>query len=112
MRTRVRTIDGGPAGLLLSQLLHLNGIDTVPLERRTRDHVLGRIPAGALEPGIVELPREAGVIARMDRNGIRHDGVRITSGHREFRVDFRQRTGEQVMIWGQNRVTEDLIRHA
>ncbi len=108
MRTQVCIIGGGPAGLLLSQLLHLKDIDTVLLERRTRDHVLGRIRAGVLELGTVELLREAGVSARMDRDGITHDGTSIAYGNRQFRIDFSQRTGKQVMVWGQTEVTADL----
>ena len=108
MRTQVCIIGGGPAGLLLSQLLHLKGIDTVLLERRTKNHVLGRIRAGVLEFGTVELLREAGVGTRMDCDGIPHDGAVIACGNRQFRIDFRQRTGKQVMVWGQTEVTADL----
>ena len=108
MRTQVCIIGGGPAGLLLSQLLHRKGIDTILLERRTRDYVLGRIRAGVLEMGTVELLREAGVSARMDRDGISHDGVSIACGNREFRIDFRRRTSKSVMIWGQTEITTDL----
>ncbi len=110
MRTQVCIIGGGPAGLLLSQLLHLKGIDTILLERRTRDYVLGRIRAGVLELGTVELLRIAGVCARMDRDGIPHEGVSIACGDRKIRIDFIQRTGKPVMIWGQTEITADLYK--
>lgn len=108
MRTQVCIVGAGPAGLLLSQLLHLNGIDSVLLEQRTQDYVLGRIRAGVLELGTVDLLRKAGVSARMDRHGIPHDGVSIACGNQEFRIDFRQLTGKPVMIWGQTELTADL----
>ncbi len=110
MRTQVCIIGGGPAGLMLSQLLHLKGVHTVLLERRARDHVLGRIRAGVLEPGTVELLRQARLGDRMDRDGILHDGVFLACGNRRFRIDFRQRTGKRVMVWGQTEVTADLYR--
>ncbi len=110
MRTQVCIIGGGPSGLLLSQLLHLKGIDTVLLERRTRDYVLGRIRAGVLEFGTVELLREAGVGARMDREGFVHDGTYIARQNRGFRIDFKAHTGKQVMVYGQTEVTADLYQ--
>lgn len=77
MRVQVGIIGGGPAGLLLSQLLHLNGIDNVVLEARSRAYVLSRIRAGVLEWGSVEVLRSAGVGDRMDREGQVHDGTGI-----------------------------------
>jgi p-hydroxybenzoate 3-monooxygenase len=108
MRTQVCIIGGGPSGLLLSQLLHRKGIDTVVLERRTRDHVLGRIRAGVLEFGAVGLLHEAGVGGRMDREGFVHDGTYIALQNRGFRIDFKALTGKQVMVYGQTEVTADL----
>ena len=110
MRTQVCIIGGGPAGLLLSQLLHLNGIDTVVLERRTRDYVLSRIRAGVLEWGSVEMLREAEVGARMDVEGFVHTGTYLASRNRGFRIDFKALTGKQVMVYGQTEVTRDLYR--
>ncbi|WP_204115893.1 4-hydroxybenzoate 3-monooxygenase [Shimia biformata] len=108
MRTQVAIIGGGPSGLLLSQLLHKRGIDTIVLERKTRDYVLGRIRAGILETGFVELMREAGVADRMDRECFVHDGTVISYGDNEFRIDFVEHTGTPVVVYGQTEVTRDL----
>ena len=108
MRTQVCIIGGGPSGLLLSQLLHRSGIASVVLERRPRAHVLARIRAGVLEWGSVALLREAGVGARMDREGFPHDGVHLAARNRGFRIDFARLTGKRVMVWGQTEVTADL----
>lgn len=108
MRTQVCIIGGGPSGLTLSQLLHRAGIDTVVLERRTRDYVLSRIRAGVLEFGSVDLLRKAGIGARMDREGFVHEGVYLAVQNRGFRVDFKALVGKQVMVYGQTEVTHDL----
>lgn len=108
MRTQVAIIGGGPSGLLLSQLLHRAGIDTVVLERQSRDYVLGRIRAGLLEWGAVELLREAGVGARMDREGLPHEGAALSARGRSFRVPFTDLTGKRLMIYGQTEITRDL----
>ncbi len=84
MKTQVAIIGGGPSGLLLSQLLHRKGIDTIVLERKTKDYVLGRIRAGILETGFVDLMREAGVGERMDAESFVHDGTVISYGDEEF----------------------------
>lgn len=108
MRTQVAIIGGGPSGLLLSQLLNRAGIATVVLERRSRDHVLSRIRAGVLEWGTVELLHEAGVGARMEAEGIAHDGCHLSDDGRMFRVDFGGSCGRKVMVYGQTEVTRDL----
>lgn len=108
MRTQVVIIGGGPSGLLLSQLLHLKGIDTVVLERKTKEYVLGRIRAGVLEVGLVEQLRAAGASARMDREGIVHHGTVISYGDRQIRVDFTDHTDTSVMVYGQTELTRDL----
>lgn len=108
MRTQVCIIGGGPSGLLLSQLLHLKGIDTIVLERKTRDYVLGRIRAGVLEKGFVELMREAGVAERMDRDGFVHDGTLIAYDDQQFRIDFTKHTNTPVIVYGQTELTRDL----
>ena len=88
LKTQVGIIGGGPSGLLLSQLLHRRGIDSVLLEKHTRDHVLGRIRAGVLEHGFCELMREAGVGARMDREGQIHEGFFIAHDGTRDRIDL------------------------
>jgi p-hydroxybenzoate 3-monooxygenase len=104
----VAVIGGGPSGLLLSQLLNLAGVATVVLERKSRDHVLSRIRAGVLEWGTVEKLRAAGAGARMDREGMIHEGCNLSNDGKMFRVDFHQLCGKQVMIYGQTEVTKDL----
>lgn len=108
MKTQVAIIGGGPSGLLLSQLLYSRGIESIVLERKTKDYVLGRIRAGVLERGLVELMTEAGVAERMHREGYPHDGTLISYGNEEFRIDFADHTGHSVMIYGQTEVTRDL----
>ncbi|WP_299421207.1 4-hydroxybenzoate 3-monooxygenase [uncultured Shimia sp.] len=108
MRTQVCIIGGGPSGLLLSQLLHRKGIDSIVLERKTRDYVLGRIRAGILETGFVDLMREAGVGARMDAEGFTHNGTVIAYGEEEFSISFHAHTGKDVMVYGQTELTRDL----
>jgi p-hydroxybenzoate 3-monooxygenase len=108
MKTQVAVIGGGPSGLLLSQLLNKNGIETVVLERSSREHVLSRIRAGILEWGTVELLREAGVGARMDAQGYPHDGCYLSDDDEIVHIDFHALTGKQVMVYGQTEVTTDL----
>lgn len=108
MSTEVAIIGGGPAGLLLSQLLNKAGIDTVVLEKTSRDHVLSRIRAGVLESGSVDMLREAGVATRMNRQGIPHDGFYLTDDDLMVRISFKELTGKSVMIYGQTEVTADL----
>ena len=79
-RTQAGIIGGGPAGLLLSQLLHLNGIDSVILERQSRDYVMNRIRAGVLERGMVELLRKAEVAERLEQEALWHEGLDIAFG--------------------------------
>ncbi|OLU24569.1 4-hydroxybenzoate 3-monooxygenase [Pseudomonas sp. PA15(2017)] len=110
MKTTVAIIGAGPAGLLLGQLLHNAGIDTVILERQRPDYVLGRIRAGVLEQGMVDLLREAGVGARMDREGLVHDGFELAFDGRRERIDLKGLSGgKTVMIYGQTEVTRDLM---
>jgi p-hydroxybenzoate 3-monooxygenase len=109
MRTQVAVIGGGPSGLLLSQLLHLRGIDTVVLEKHSRDYVLGRIRAGVLEHGFAALMREAQAGERMDREGQIHEGIYIAHDGIRERVDLKALTGgNSVIVYGQTELTRDL----
>jgi p-hydroxybenzoate 3-monooxygenase len=109
-RTQVAIIGAGPSGLLLGQLLHNAGIDNVILERRSGEYVLGRIRAGVLEQTTVDLLDEAGLGARMHREGLLHDGIELSFGGARHRIDLRGLTGgKQVMIYGQTEVTHDLM---
>ncbi len=108
-RTQVGIIGGGPSGLLLSQLLHLQGIQTVVLEQHSREYVLGRIRAGVLEHGFAALMREARCAERMDREGEIHDGFWIAHDGRRDRVDLKALTGgNSVVVYGQTELTKDL----
>jgi p-hydroxybenzoate 3-monooxygenase len=109
MRTQVAIIGAGPAGLLLGQLLHKAGIENIILEARSPDYVLGRIRAGVIEQGAVALLDEAGVGARMHREGLVHDGTQICYGGVRHRIDFRALTGNTVMVYGQTEITRDLM---
>ena len=110
MKTQVAIIGAGPSGLLLGQLLHRQGIDTVIIEAKSPDYVLGRIRAGVLEQGTVDLLREAGVSARMEREGQAHEGVAFSFAGREERIDLTALSGgNPVMVYGQTEVTRDLM---
>ncbi len=109
MRVQVCIIGGGPSGLLLSQLLHRQGIDTIVLEKHGRDHVLARIRAGVIEHGFARLMREAGCGERMDREGEVHEGVFIAHGGVLDRVDLHRHSGGgTVIVYGQTEITRDL----
>ncbi|HJV88271.1 MAG TPA: 4-hydroxybenzoate 3-monooxygenase [Noviherbaspirillum sp.] len=110
MKTQVAIIGAGPSGLLLGQLLHLQGIDTVILEAKSPEYVLSRIRAGVLEQGAVGLIREAGAGQRMDREGHVHEGFTISFAGRRERIDLKNLTGgKTVMVYGQTEVTHDLM---
>ncbi|MCI5077068.1 4-hydroxybenzoate 3-monooxygenase [Oricola sp.] len=109
MKTQVCIIGGGPSGLMLSQLLHLKGIDTVVLEKHSREYVLARIRAGVLEHGFAELMREAQCGERMDREGEIHDGFFISHDGVLDRVDLQKYSGgSSVVVYGQTELTRDL----
>jgi p-hydroxybenzoate 3-monooxygenase len=108
-RTQVAIIGAGPSGLLLSQLLHLNGIDSVVFERQSRDYVAGRIRAGVLEQGTVELLMQAKVGERLQSERLVHDGFSLGFDGRTVRVDLKGLTGEAVSVYGQTEVTKDLM---
>ena len=110
LKTQVAIIGAGPSGLLLGQLLHNAGIQTLILERQSADYVQGRIRAGVLEQGMVNLLREAGVSQRMDAEGLVHDGFELALDGQLTHIDLKTLTGGQsVMIYGQTEVTRDLM---
>jgi len=109
MRTQVAIIGAGPAGLLLGHMLHKAGIDTVVVERKSRDYVLARIRAGVLEQGTVDLLDEVGVGTRMHREGLEHDGFSLAFDGRSHRIDLKGLTGgKSVKVYGQTEITRDL----
>jgi p-hydroxybenzoate 3-monooxygenase len=109
LRTQVAIIGAGPAGLLLGRLLERAGIDAVILERRSADYVLGRIRAGVLEQATADLLDEAGVGARMHREGLVHEGIEIAFDGDRQRIDFAGLIGRSVLVYGQTEVTRDLM---
>jgi p-hydroxybenzoate 3-monooxygenase len=110
-RTQVGIIGAGPAGLLLSHLLHLQGIDSVIIERHSRDDVEAIIKAGVLEQGTVDLMNEIGAGERMQQEGFRHDGIVLRFDGRDERIDFPSLTGgKSVMIYAQHDVIKDLVK--
>jgi len=109
LRTKVAIIGGGPAGLLLSRLLQLNGIDNIVLERRSRQYVLSRIRAGVLEQGLVDLLHEADVDQRLKTEGEVHAGFDIAFHGNLCHIDLAGLTdGKHVTVYGQTEVTRDL----
>jgi p-hydroxybenzoate 3-monooxygenase len=110
MRTKVAIIGSGPAGLLLGRLLENAGIETVILERRSREYVLGRIRAGVLEQGTVELLNRAGVGEKIQAEGLVHDGVEFCFDGDRHRFNFRELIGRTVTVYGQTEVTRDLMQ--
>ena len=109
VRTPVAIIGAGPAGLLLSHLLHLQGIESVVLEARDRTYLESRVRAGVLEHGTMELLRETGVGTRMDAEGLAHDGIELrVDGHRHH-ISFAELTGKSILVYGPQEVVKDLV---
>jgi p-hydroxybenzoate 3-monooxygenase len=108
-RTQVGIVGAGPAGLVLSQLLHREGIDSVVVEARGRQYCEQRVRAGVLEQGTVELLTDMGVGSRMKREGLIHDGVEIRFNGQGHRIDFKELTGRSITIYAQQEVVKDLI---
>jgi p-hydroxybenzoate 3-monooxygenase len=110
IRTQVGIVGAGPAGLLLGQLLHLNGIDSVIVENRSRDYVIERVRAGVLEQGTVDLMHALGVGAGVQRAGLRHEGLYVSFLGERHRIDLTALTGgKAITVYGQNEVVRDLI---
>jgi p-hydroxybenzoate 3-monooxygenase len=109
LRTAVCIIGGGPSGLLLAHLLTRVGIDVVVLEVRSRERLEARVRAGLLEEGTVDLLREAGVAHRLDRQGLRHEGMLINVAGASFRFPFTELSGRHVWMYGQQELVKDLV---
>ena len=113
MRTQVAIIGGGPAGLLLSEMLHNEGVESVVLEKGSREHVLSRIRAGVLEQATVDVFRAHGLADRMDREGQPHDGARIVWAERDgFFIDVAKHVGQRFMTYSQTQIQQDLLAAA
>ncbi|MEO8062328.1 MAG: 4-hydroxybenzoate 3-monooxygenase [Pseudomonadota bacterium] len=108
-RTQVVIVGAGPAGLLLGQLLHNEGIDAVILERRNAEYVRGRIRAGVLEQGTVDVLARAGVAKRLQAEGLIHDGFEIAFRGQRQRIPLKALVGKTVTVYGQTEVTRDLM---
>jgi p-hydroxybenzoate 3-monooxygenase len=109
MRTQVAIVGAGPAGLVLAQLLHLRGIDSVVIENRSRDYVEHRIRAGVLEHGTVDLLTDAGVGARLHREGMTHRGIELLFEQEGHHIAFDDLAGKDITVYGQHEVVKDLI---
>src|SRR5687767_12831000 len=110
LRTQVGIIGAGPAGLMLGHLLHLNGIDSVIVENRSREYVIDRVRAGVLEQGTVDLMIAMGVAEGLRRVGLRHEGLHVSFEGSRHRIDLAALTGgKAITVYGQNEVVRDLI---
>ena len=109
MRTQVGIVGGGPAGLILSHLLHLRGIESVIVEFRSRERLESEVRAGVLEQGTVDLLRETGVSERMDREGAVHEGIELRFNRQGHRIPLSDLAGGRIMLYGQHEVVKDLI---
>lgn len=113
MKTQVAIIGAGPAGLLLAEILHRNGVSSVVIERQTRDYVLSRIRAGVLEQTTVDVLRANGLADRLDREGHPHDGMKIVwAGRSSFFIDVNKHQGKRFVAYGQTQIQEDLFAAA
>jgi p-hydroxybenzoate 3-monooxygenase len=109
MRTQVGIIGAGPAGLFLSHLLHLEGIESVVLEAHTRHYIEHRVRAGVLEYNTVELMKGTGVGDRVQREGLTHRGIKLRFAGRSHRIDFEELTGRSITVYAQQEVIKDLV---
>jgi p-hydroxybenzoate 3-monooxygenase len=108
LRTQVGIIGAGPAGLVLSHLLYLNGIDSIVIENRSRQYVEERVRAGVLEQGTVDLLTQIGVGERLKREGLVHHGIELRFNGKGHRIDFQELTGKAITIYSQHEVLKDL----
>jgi p-hydroxybenzoate 3-monooxygenase len=110
MRTQIGIIGAGPAGLLLSHLLHLEGIESIVLETRTREQIESTIRAGVLEQGTMDLLTETGVGERMKREGALHHGIELRFAGQGHRIDLTELTGKAITVYAQHEVIKDLVK--
>src|SRR5579863_730358 len=109
MHTQVGIVGAGPSGLVLAQLLHLNGIDSVVLESRSEEYVIDRVRAGVLEQGMVDLLTRIGLGERMQREGLVHHGINISFAGSRHRINMHELTGGRaITVYGQNELQKDL----
>jgi p-hydroxybenzoate 3-monooxygenase len=110
VRTQIGIVGAGPAGLVLAHLLHLQGIESVVIESRSRKYIEERIRAGLLEHGTVDLLIESGVGKRLQREALTHHGIELRFNRRGHRIDFDDLTGgKTVTIYAQQEVVKDLV---
>ena len=109
MRTQVGILGAGPAGLLLAHLLHRAGVDSVIIEAKSRPYIEGRIRAGLLEQGSVDTLTEAGLGARLHREGLAHYGMELRFDGESHRIDLHGLTGKRVTIYGQQEAVKDMV---
>jgi p-hydroxybenzoate 3-monooxygenase len=109
MKTQVAIVGAGPAGLLLSHLLHLKGIESIVLESRTRAEIESTIRAGVLEQGTMDLLQESGVGERMVKEGALHHGIELAFGGQRHRIDLSELTGRAITVYAQHEVIKDLV---
>jgi p-hydroxybenzoate 3-monooxygenase len=102
-------VGAGPAGLMLSHLLHLEGIESIVIEDRSRQHVEERVRAGVLEHNTVELMRQTGVGERLDREGLRHDGIYLSFNGKRHHIDMMDLVGRSITVYAQHEIIKDLI---
>src|SRR4051812_11380686 len=111
MRTQVGIVGAGPAGLLLAHLLHLEGIESVVLETRSREEIEATIRAGVLEHGTVNVLAESGVGERMKREGMVHEGIYLRFGGESHRIPLTELSGgRSIMVYAQHEVIKDLVK--
>jgi len=109
MRTQVGIVGAGPAGLMLARLLHLQGIESIIIENRSREYIENRIRAGLIEHWAADLLTDLGVGERMQREGMLHWGINIGINGDLHRIDFKALVNKRVTIYGQQEVVKDLV---
>lgn len=109
IRTQIGIVGAGPAGLMLAHLLHLQGIESVVLERQSREYVETRVRAGVLEQGTVDMLCETGVGERLQREGLKHRGIELRFDGRGHRIDFQDLVSKSITVYAQQEVLKDLI---